>query len=99
MSEDQAFLRLAERVDAARHPTERAPARLKSRLYSVLMRQQAAAGALRSLSVIRSEGRPLCVFERSLELLPIGEHVKAMNPCRVCHARVLGERFEAAPIF
>jgi hypothetical protein len=22
-----------------------------------------------------------------------------MNPCRVCHARVLGERLERAPIF
>lgn len=99
MSEDQAFVRLAERTDAAEYPAERAPARLKSRLYSVLMQQQAATGALRSVSVVRAEGRPLCVFERSLELLPIGEHIKTMNPCRVCHARVLGERFEAAPIF
>jgi hypothetical protein len=22
-----------------------------------------------------------------------------MNPCRICHARILGERLEKAPIF
>jgi hypothetical protein len=32
-------------------------------------------------------------------VLPLGAHLQAMNPCRVCHARVLAERLEHAPIF
>lgn len=99
MTDERFFDRLAALTDAAHSPVERAPARLKSRLYSALMRHQASAGPLSSLSATRREGRDLCVFERSLELLPVGESLKSTNPCRVCHARVLGERLESAPIF
>jgi hypothetical protein len=41
----------------------------------------------------------LCIFESALAVLPAGSGVRSMNPCRVCHARVLGERMNHAPIF
>ena len=44
-------------------------------------------------------GRPLCVFEAVLSGAPAGQRVDSMNPCRVCHARILAEHLESAPIF
>jgi hypothetical protein len=41
----------------------------------------------------------LCVFEQAIAMLPVGAGVGSMNPCRICHARVLGERLDRAPIF
>jgi len=41
----------------------------------------------------------LCVFENALTILPLGTDIRSMNPCRICHARVLGERMHRAPIF
>jgi hypothetical protein len=32
-------------------------------------------------------------------MMPAGETLAPMNPCRVCHARVLAERLDWAPIF
>jgi hypothetical protein len=31
--------------------------------------------------------------------VPVGTAIRSMNPCRICHARVLAERMEQAPIF
>ena len=76
-----------------------APSRLKSRLYSALMRRQAANGALLSLPATRNAGRGLCVFEALTNACPTGDRVKELNLCRVCHARVLAEQIEGAPIF
>lgn len=98
MTDERSFVQLAERTDARNYPT-RAPARLKSRLYSRLMEQHASTGPLCSLSITQAEGRALCVFERGLQLVPVGEAVKSMNPCRICHARILGEYLDRAPIF
>jgi hypothetical protein len=78
--------------------SERAPARLKSRLYSTLLARLAESGPLRPLDESRSSGARLCVFEAALTRLP-GDQIRSMNPCRVCHARILGERVEHAPIF
>jgi hypothetical protein len=39
------------------------------------------------------------VFENMLTVLPLGTDLDSANPCRICHARVLGERMEHAPIF
>ncbi len=78
---------------------KRAPSRLKSRIYSALVAEQAESGPLRSLPQTRAEGRGLCVFELLVSIAPVGEAMKSRNPCRVCHARVLGERVEGAPIF
>jgi hypothetical protein len=79
--------------------TGRASSRLKSRIYSKLVLAQAESGPLRSLSVTNAEGRGLCVFERLVEITPLPESVKTKNPCRICHARVLGESVESAPIY
>jgi hypothetical protein len=77
----------------------RAPSTLKSRIFSALQQEQAASGPLRSLTQTKADGRSLCVFEELIEIAPVGEGVKSRNPCRVCHARVLGERVEGAPIW
>jgi hypothetical protein len=39
------------------------------------------------------------VFEKAVEILPVGESIKSLNFCRVCHARVAAETMERAPIF
>ena len=39
------------------------------------------------------------VFESAVCALSGNDRVNAMNPCRVCHARVLAEQLESAPIF
>ena len=99
MDPDRFFLTLAAETEAAERARDRAPARLKSRIYSALVLHQSSTGSLLSLSATKAAGRALCVFENTLDGIPVGERVKSMNPCRVCHARVLAEHFEAAPIF
>ncbi len=76
-----------------------APSRLKSRIYSALVDRQAETGPLLSVTASRAAGRQLCVFEDLVRIAPVGEPVKSRNFCRVCHARVLGERVEGAPIY
>src|SRR5437867_2061625 len=98
MNDERFLTRLAEKTDAVRIAADRAPARFKSRLYSALVAEQAAAGPLRSLPATEAAGRELCVFERVLQIVP-NERIVSMNPCRVCHARVLAERFESPPIY
>jgi hypothetical protein len=76
-----------------------APPRLKSRVYSRLLAEQAATGRLLSVTETRQSGRSLCVFETAVERAPLSERVKSMNPCYVCHARQLAEHLDHAPIF
>jgi hypothetical protein len=97
MSDGLAIHRLM--ADAATPDPARAPSRLKSRIYSSLVLRQAESGPLRSLTGIKAEGRKLCIFEELVQISPVGEAVKTRNPCRVCHARLLGEHVEAAPIY
>src|SRR5206468_2770498 len=99
MNDERFFTSLAARTDATKGTSERAPARLKSRLYSALVAEQAASGPLLSLPATKAAGRPLCVFENLLQVLPVGASVTSMNPCRVCHARVLAEHFESPLIY
>ena len=75
-----------------------APARLKSKVYSALVSRQSAAGRLLPLAESKDAGAPLCIFEEAVAALP-GDRLHTANPCRVCHARVLGEHLEWAPIF
>ena len=91
---------LLERLGAA-GPGEgdTAPARLKSRIYSAVVSRMAESGPLLPLDETKACGGHLCVFEQIVAALPLGERVGSMNPCRVCHARVLGERLDHAPIF
>ena len=78
---------------------ERAPARVKSRVYSALVARMADTAPLLGLRSTKEAGGRLCVFENLLAVLPLGRDLDSANPCRICHARVLGERMERAPIF
>jgi hypothetical protein len=93
--------RLLERLAAADadRASEPAPARLKARIYSRLINRLSETGRLLSLTATKAGGAGLCVFEETLAALPLGDEIRSMNPCRVCHARVLAERLERAPIF
>jgi hypothetical protein len=75
-----------------------APSRLKSRIYSALVREAQAQGPLCTLTESQAAGRGLCVFEGLVSILP-ATGVQQKNPCAVCHARVLAEHFENAPIY
>lgn len=97
MTTEELLERLA--VSDAGQSAERAPARLKSRIYSALVSRLAETGPLLSLDAIKQSGTPLCVFEEVVAALPSGAQIGSRNPCRICHARVLGERLDWAPIF
>jgi len=97
MSDDAWFEQLARGTyESVR---ERAPARLRSKIFSALTARMAETGPLLDLTTTRQAGGHLCVFEHSLTLFPKGTGIPAFNPCRVCHARVLAERLDHAPIF
>jgi hypothetical protein len=78
---------------------ERAPSRLKSRIYSALVTAQQESGALRSLSETVAKGRQLCVFEQLVQIAQLGQTPNSAFYCRVCHARILAEHFENPPIY
>ena len=92
--DDSAFESLAAAV-----AEEAAPASLKSRIYSALVARQAESGPLLGLPTVKAGGRGLCVFEELVRIAPIGEKIKAFNCCRICHARVLAEHLDSAPIY
>ena len=89
---------LIRSAEASYDAPERASSRLKSRIFSKLISLQQAEGPLRILSESKASGEQLCVFESAVALLP-SEELQSRNPCAVCHARVLGERVENAPIY
>lgn len=78
---------------------ERAPSSLKARLYSALVREQQATGPLASLDSTVAEERGICVWEKLVQIAPVGEAAKSPFFCHICHARVLGETFDNPPIF
>ncbi|MEO6758862.1 MAG: hypothetical protein ABIO24_05365 [Saprospiraceae bacterium] len=90
---------LFQEIGESGEPRLEAPSVLKARLFSALVQAEAAEGPLMSLSECREHGRDLCVFEELVAITPIGQDLKRRNPCRVCHARVLAESFENAPIW
>jgi hypothetical protein len=97
MADDLWFQQLAEKTGNL--IDEPAPANLKSKVYSSVVATMARSGALLDLRAVSEAGGHLCVFEHAIASLPIGAALRSMNPCRICHARVLGERLEHAPIF
>jgi hypothetical protein len=97
MADELWFQRLADATGIAGE--DRAPAHLKSRVYSSLVTGMAQSGPLLDLRGVQDAGGHLCVFEQAMAVLPVGAGVGSMNPCRICHARVLGERLDRAPIF
>ena len=99
MADDRWFEELARVTEIDDVPAGRASARLKSRIYSALTDEMASGGRLLSLTEIKAEGGKLCAFEHAVTLMPVGEDLKSRNPCRVCHARGLGNRMAHAPLF
>jgi hypothetical protein len=99
MDDDRWFEELARDSEFDSHGIERAPAYLTSRVYSAVVARLSATGPLRGLADTKAEGWGLCVFEEMLNALPRQAGVGSMNPCRVCHARLLGEHVEHAPLF
>jgi hypothetical protein len=97
MTDDLWFERLADASGAVTE--ERTPASVKSRIYSALVAKMSDTGPLLDLRSTKEAGGHLCVFENALAVLPLGPDLLSLNPCRICHARVLGERMEHAPIF
>jgi hypothetical protein len=97
MTDDRWFERLAEASVPV--TSVRAPAKVKSRIYSALVARMAETGPLLDLRSTKEAGGHLCVFENALAVLAPGTDLDSRNPCRVCHARVLGERMPHAPIF
>jgi len=77
----------------------KAPASLKARLYSALIRAQQATGPLASLDETVAAGRNICVFEKLVQIAPLGQQAKSSFFCHVCHARVLAENFDKPLIF
>jgi hypothetical protein len=84
---------------AAQAAPKRASSRLKSRIFSALQLAQQETGPLCSLSETRRAGARLCLFEELVRLAPTAEALKQKNPCRLCHARILAEHLEHAPIY
>ena len=88
-------LRAAE-SEAADEP--HVSSRLRSRIFSRLIEMEQEQGPLRTLSASREAGEALCIFEAAVAALPSDE-LQSRNPCAVCHARLLGERVERAPVY
>ena len=80
-------------------PRRRAPARVKSRVYSHLIRRMQASGPLEDIAQTREAGHGLCVFEELVRIAPVGQKAKRLYYCSVCHARILAEAVEGAPIY
>mgnify|MGYP003527652817 CR=1 FL=1 len=97
MADEIWFQQLADMTRFASE--DRAPAHLKSKVYSSIVTNLAQSGPLLDLREVKDAGGHLCVFEHAVAVLPVGAGVGSRNPCRICHARVLGERLEHAPIF
>jgi hypothetical protein len=77
----------------------KASSRLKARVYSALIREQQRSGPLESLSDTQAREHGLCAFEKLVQIAPIGETAKTPFFCWVCHARILAETIDGAPIY
>jgi len=98
--EDDIFRSLVNRSEPKPTGQEaKTPASLKAKIYSGLLSIQSQTGPLASLTATSTNGRGLCIFEEAVRILPIGEQVKSLNFCRVCHGRLLGEKLSKAPIY
>lgn len=95
MVNDLVFEALAEATSPG---PSRASSRLKSRIYSALMSAEAAQGSLASLDECQKQGRELCLWERLIQITPAPETIRSLNHCHFCHARLLAEHLEGAPL-
>ncbi len=79
--------------------TGSAPSTLKASIYSALLEEQQESGRLLNFGETKQAGHGLCVFEELVRITPLGEPAQTFNCCSVCHARVLAENLEPAPIY
>jgi hypothetical protein len=86
-------------ADRPGDPDLPAPHKLMARLYSALVAEQQESGRLRSLPQTKASGHGLCVFEDLVRIAPAPESTKHKFICWTCHARVLAENMENAPIW
>ena len=96
--ENDVLQRILQAADTETDASGRVSSRLRSRIFSRLLDLEQEQGRLRTLSASRAAGEKLCVFEAAVAALPSDE-LQSRNPCAVCHARVLGERVEQAPVY
>jgi hypothetical protein len=94
--EERKFTRLLSQPEPA---GARAPSSLKARLYSALIHEQQTDGPLASLDETVAAGHGICVFEKLVQIAPVGEKAKSRFFCQVCHARVLAESLDNAPVY
>ena len=92
------FEQLMQQAALAAVPPGKASSRLKAQILSKLMDLEQAEGPLRVLLENRAQGEALCIFEQIVAALP-SDNLQSRNPCNVCHARILAERVENAPIY
>lgn len=94
------FERLAEATASEPSASEpgKVSSRLKSRIFSAIMSAETAQGPLASLSSCGEHGRELCLWERLIQISPAPEAIKSLNHCYFCHARLMAEHFEGAPL-
>ena len=76
-----------------------APSSLKARLYSALVAEQQITGPLATLDETLTAGFGICVFEKLVQIAPLGRSARSPFFCQLCHARVLGEKFDNPPIY
>ena len=62
--------------------SESAPPSLKARLYSSLIRKQQESGPLASLDESVASGHAVCVFEKLVQIAPVGEKAKSPFFCQ-----------------
>lgn len=99
MSEELDFERLARESEEELGPDAGAPARLLSQTYTALIKAQQESGPLLDVTASKAAGNPLCVFEELVQITPAGQQVKQMFYCSTCHARILAENMDKAPIW
>jgi hypothetical protein len=88
-----------ESADEKRQQDRPAPVTLKARIYTALVRAQQKDGPLESLTLTKSAGRQLCVFEELVNIAPVGAAANSTFQCTACHARILAEHLENPPIW
>jgi hypothetical protein len=76
----------------------RAPSRLKSRIYSALLKRQQDGGPLLRLSQVKAGGRKLCVFEELVHIASVSDPPNSQI-FAVYAIRALAENIEKAPLY
>ena len=95
--DDNFFEQLARASETAKG--QPAPSRLKAKLLTSLLRKQEESGPLRMLSETQARGYGLCIFEETWARMVSGDTAGSFNCCSLCHARVLAEHIERAPLY